>query len=473
MCLRSHSGLASGSLHGDAFCEVSGLVDVGAFEVGDVVGDELDGDDGEEGLDEVGGVGEGDHDVGEVLEAVVAVGADGDDAAAPGFDLLDVGEGLFVDGVLGAEDHHGELAVDEGDGAVLHLAGGVALGVDVADLFELEGPFGGDGELVAPAQVEEGGGLGVLAGDSLVDVDVLEEGLHVGGDLAEGFDELLGAVRFEAAVEAAQEEGEHGDGGDLGGEGFGAGDADLGAGVGVEDAVGLPGDGGLDDVADADRAGASLLGLPDGGQGVCGLAGLADGDGQGVLGEDGVAVPELAGELGLDGDPGDLFDEVFADLGGEVAGAAGDEDDLVQGGDGVGVEAELGEVDFAAVDADPAAEGVDDAGGLLVDLLEHEVLVALLLGGDGVPTDALDGAVDGAVVGVEDGDLVGPKQGGVAVFEEDEVPGVAQDGGDVAGGKRAAVAMGDDHWRGVSGDEELVGVFGLHDDQGVGALDAV
>jgi hypothetical protein len=37
---------------------------------------------------------------------------------------------------------------------VLHLAGGIAFGVDVGDLFELEGSFEGDG--VVDASAEEG-----------------------------------------------------------------------------------------------------------------------------------------------------------------------------------------------------------------------------------------------------------------------------------------------------------------------------
>jgi len=61
---------------------------------------------------------------------------------------LNVGEGFFVlengggvVGVFGGDGDYGEGLVDEGVGAVLHLAGGVAFGVDVGDLLELEGSF--------------------------------------------------------------------------------------------------------------------------------------------------------------------------------------------------------------------------------------------------------------------------------------------------------------------------------------------
>jgi len=80
----------------------------------------------------------------------VAFDGDGDDAAGAGGDFLDVAEGLFVledragvVGVLRGDADYGEGFVDEGVGAVLHLAGRVAFGVDVGDLLELERAFEG------------------------------------------------------------------------------------------------------------------------------------------------------------------------------------------------------------------------------------------------------------------------------------------------------------------------------------------
>ena len=60
-----------------------------------------------------------------------------------------------VGGVLGGDADDGEGFVDEGVGAVLHLAGGVAFGVDVGDLLELERAFEGDGVVDAAAEEEE------------------------------------------------------------------------------------------------------------------------------------------------------------------------------------------------------------------------------------------------------------------------------------------------------------------------------
>ena len=77
-----------------------------------------------------------------------------------------------VGGVFGGDADYGEGLVDEGVGAVLHLAGGVAFGVDVGDLFEFECAFEGDGVVDAAAEeeevvggVEEAGELFALGGE--------------------------------------------------------------------------------------------------------------------------------------------------------------------------------------------------------------------------------------------------------------------------------------------------------------------
>ena len=127
----------------------------------------MEGDGFEDGEEEFGGLGDVDGVFDEGPDVFVALDGDGDDAAGAGGDLLDVGEGFFVfedgggvGGVLGGDADDGEVFVDEGVGAVLHLAGGVAFGVDVGDLLELEGTLEGDGVVDAAAEEEEviGGG---------------------------------------------------------------------------------------------------------------------------------------------------------------------------------------------------------------------------------------------------------------------------------------------------------------------------
>ena len=143
--------------------------------------------------------------------------------------------------------------------------------------------------------------------------------------------------------------------------------------------------------------------LVHGGEGVDGLAGLGDGDDEGALVEDGFAVAELGGVIDLGGDAGEAFDVVAADERGVGGGAHADEDDAVDGLDLGGREGELVELHAGGIEVVAAAEGVEHGVGLLVDLLEHEVLVAASGGRDVVVGGDLDRLLDGAAGGVDEG----------------------------------------------------------------------
>ena len=72
------------------------------------------------------------------------------------------------------------------------------------------------------------------------------------GILAELVDEVEGFCVGDGSADLAEFEGEQEERGELGGEGLGGGDADFGAGVGGDGALGFAGDGGADDVADGE-----------------------------------------------------------------------------------------------------------------------------------------------------------------------------------------------------------------------------
>ena len=184
-------------------------------------------------------------------------------------------------------------------------------------------------------------------------------------------------------------EGEDEEGGELGGEGLGGGDADLRAGVGGDGALGLAGDGGSDDVADGEGFGTLGDEFALGGDGVGGLAGLGDEEADGAGVGDGIAVAVLAGVVDLGGEAGEALDHELAGEAGVPGGSAGGDGDL-----GGGAEFFFGDLhglkkNLTCVQGNAAECGVADGAGLLVDLLEHEVLVAGLFGLDGVPEDAL------------------------------------------------------------------------------------
>ncbi len=129
---------------------------------------------------------------------------------------------------------------------------------------------------------------------------------------------------------------------------------------------------------------------------------LGDADDEVGAAEDRVAVADLGGDFDLRGELGERFDPVASGHGGVGAGTAGEEVDALDSGDEFIGEADFGAVDEASGGVNAAAQGVFDGAGLLVDLLEHEVLKTALFGLAGGPGDALDFAFGGLAVAVPD-----------------------------------------------------------------------
>jgi len=134
------------------------LVYVAASSYRDVVGEKLERNDFQEGEQEFGGFGDANYVLDQAGDVFLAFDCDSDDAAAAGGDFLDIRQRLFVaqagagvSGVLRRQHDDREGFVDEGVGAMLHFAGGVALSVDITDFLELECAFEGDGEVDSSA----------------------------------------------------------------------------------------------------------------------------------------------------------------------------------------------------------------------------------------------------------------------------------------------------------------------------------
>lgn len=191
-----------------------------------MVGEELEGDGVEDGLEEIEGGGDADDGVGEGIDFGVWAGGDGDDGAATGFDFVDGAEVFGEEVVVRAETDGRGVGVDEGDDPVFEFAGGEACGVDVGDFLHFEGTFEGDGEEEPAAEEEHAGGGGEACGDGGDGVGLGEDGVDLCGEIFEGEDEFEALVVWEVA-ETAEGEGEEGEGGELADEGFGGGDADF------------------------------------------------------------------------------------------------------------------------------------------------------------------------------------------------------------------------------------------------------
>ncbi len=247
--------------------------------------------------------------------------------------------------------------------------------------------------------------------------------------------------------------------------------ADLGPGAGVEHRIALARDLAAIGVADRQHLGLLLLGVPDGLQRVGGLTGLRDGDDERVTIQNRVAVTEFAGQLDLDGQPGPVLDRVLGEQAGVIRGAAGHHEDLVDLAQLLIGEALLVEHD-APVD-EVAEQGVGDRGGLLRDLLEHEVLVAALLGGRQIPVDVKLTEVDvGVAVEVGDSVAVGGDHHGLVLTEFDGVAGVLDERGDVRADEHLTVADADDQRCGPARGDDHAGLVGIGEHQGEVTLEA-
>ena len=173
---------------------------------------------------------------------------------------------------------------------------------------------------------------------------------------------------------------------DLRGERLRRRDADLEPAARVEHRVDLARDLRAHLVRDRDGARAVLAREPHRGDRVARLARLRDPDHERVLREHRVAVDPLARDVRLDRDARPLLDDVAADDAGVVRGAAREDDDAAQVADLLVGEPEAFEHELRAV-PDAVADRLAHRFGLLVDLLEHEGLVAALLGFLVVPVD--------------------------------------------------------------------------------------
>jgi len=107
----------------------------------------------------------------------------------------------------------------------------------------LSAPFHGRGHVDPPSQIEKMEAMAKRAASSSTAFGPAEHALHFMGDPVPA--PWINSIRAEASSrppDLAEIKGGQGQGGHLGGEGLRRGDADLGTGVGIKDAVGFPGD---------------------------------------------------------------------------------------------------------------------------------------------------------------------------------------------------------------------------------------
>ena len=356
---------------------------------------------------------------------------------------------------------------------MLHLAGGVALGVDVGDLLELQRALERD-RVGEPAPEEQevlelrvaprDGGRALLKQQRLAKH---RRQPH------RGFD--LGA--FERGIEAAAQPSEvqrHGVQRDhRGGHRLRARYRDLRAGARVDHAVGDARGLRSRRVADRQLRAALAPRLLHRQQRVHRLARLRDRDDERARVQHRPAVAELRGVVDLGGQAREALDVVPPDHRRVLGGAHPHQHRPLQRRGLLG--ADLGAVvqlDAVRILEVAPSHGVERDIRLLVDLLQHEVPVAPLDRRHRVVRLQLRRPLDGRAGGIGDRDALAANVGDLAGVEEGDAPRVREQRGQVRGDELLAVAVADHQPAGVPGarGHQPPRIVRRDHDDGVGAL---
>jgi len=172
----------------------------------------------------------------------LGVAGNADDGRATGFHFLDVIQGLLRRCPRSQECDDGRVRRDQGERAVFEFPGGEALGVIIRDFLEFERALKRNRVARAPADVEERVTVSVLLGTLFDGVFVVEDLLDGTGEVPDPSEEFAGRFRGERVPDLAKIDCKEGGGRNLGDEGLGGGNPDLGASANEDRVVGLPGD---------------------------------------------------------------------------------------------------------------------------------------------------------------------------------------------------------------------------------------
>ena len=131
------------------------------------------------------------------------------------------------------DDHHGHIRIDECDGAVLHLGGRIAFGMDVGDFLQFQGSFQCYRITEAATEIEEIARVGERAAQVGNTVVELEHLFHLRGYLAEFLHDFQIVLLGHRSPFHPQGKGKHREDGHLSGESLRGSHTNFGAYVNV------------------------------------------------------------------------------------------------------------------------------------------------------------------------------------------------------------------------------------------------
>ena len=220
-----------------------------------------------------------------------------------------------------------------------------------------------------------------------------------------------------------------------------------------------------DDVADGEACRSVALRLAQRRQRIGGLARLRDDDRQRLGRHDRLAVAVLRSVVDFDRNAGQLLDHELADQPRVPRRPAREDRDPLDRG-----QLRFGDLHFlekhpSGVLRHAAEDRLAGRGRLLEDLLQHEVLVAGLLGHDRIPQHALRRLGDRPPEEVGEGHARARDDRHLLVAEEHDIARVAEDRGNVGGDEELPVAEADDDRRAVADRDDLLGIVSRNEHQ--------
>jgi len=387
-----------------------------------------------------------------------------DDAAPARPHLLDVGEHLVPYLIARADGDHGHVLVDQGNGSVLHLPCRIALRVDVGDLLQLQRALEGDGVVDAATEEQKVLRVHVLAGQPFIVVPIGQYPSGQVGQHREIVQKFAPPLPRERSPRLAQVHGQQVGCHHLRRERLGGGHADFRAGVQVDDPVRQTGCLRADDIHEGDRLHSFVARGFHGSERVHRFTGLRDNQYDAPRFEQRISIAELGTVIYLHGKSGEILDKELGQQAGVPGRTAAHGMQATQVGKHRPQALQIRQDHLAAVEIDAAADHIRDRPGLLVDLLEHEVLVAVPGHGHRVPLHWCDLLLDEASGEIHDGGPVPTHHGNLPVVQEDHSLGVVQDRWHVRSDEHFPVAHAEDDAAGVAeaGSHQAVGFIRAH-----------
>ena len=353
---------------------------------------------------------------------------------------------------------------------MLQLAPGHPFRVHVRDLFQLQRPLQRHRVTQPASGVEEVAVLAVAVSERLDLLFAVQDPADLIRHRPQRSDQLLPALQRDPAVHGGEAQREQVEAHQVRQEGFRRRHPDLGAGVQVDRAVGVSRGAAGEHVGHRHRQRPALLGLMQPDHRVRGLTGLRDDHRQCVRPERRPPVAKLCRINSTRRQTCPVLDRVLADERRVPGGSHPKQQDLAVAPQLLIGQGELSKRDRAVI-GQPPAHRVRDRLRRLVDLLEHEVRVAALLGLAHVPVDMDELGLDSRAVQRRHLGTKRRHRGHLSLTEHEHAFGVRDDGRDV--GRDVELLLAQPHHQGCiepCADQEL-GILGREHRQRVGAAD--